>query len=282
MPFTAIQDCDIYYDMADYTDPWVSEEEIVLMHHGFCRNGDVWYAWVPLLAPHFRVLRIDARGCGRSSKPSEGFQPSLDGFTQDLGQILDGLGIKQVHLIGESFGGIVGLNFARTFPDRVKSLVLCNTPCRLPDSLLEKYALEFTDTAEAIRSLGVEQWCLRTIGYRLDEDLATEEMQRWYAHEMAHTPSWFAASWFSLLPGLDFTPFLGDITCPSMLLTGEKSAISTKEEQLMMQSAIPNCQLLLLGSVGHGVNFVAAERCASATLQFLGVHPPHQLNKRQR
>jgi len=40
----------------------------------------------------------------------------------------------------------------------------------------------------------------------------------------------------------------------------------------MMQRAIPTCKLVLLDSVGHGVNVVAAERCARATLDFLGFH----------
>lgn len=272
MPLISIQDCDIYYDMADYTDPWLNEKDTVVMHHGFCRNSDVWYAWVPFLARYLQVLRIDARGCGRSSKPKKGFQPSLEGFTRDLGQILDALAINQVHFVGESFGGIIGLNFARSFPERVKSLILCNTPCRLPKALPEKYALDFKDTATAIRSLGVREWCLRTIGFRLDAELATAEMQRWYAHEMGRTPSWFAAKWFSFLPGLDFTSYLSEITCPTLLLTGQNSTISTQEQQRMMHRAMPKCELLILDAVGHGVNVLAAERCARATLRFLEAH----------
>ena len=193
MSVVPIQDCDIYYDVADYTHPWLDQKDTVVMHHGFCRTSNVWYAWVPFLARYFQVLRIDARGCGRSCKPEERFEPSLDGFTQDLGQVLGALGIKQVHFIGESFGGIIGLNLARSFPGRVKSLILCNTPCRLPETLPGKYAVGFKDTATAIQSLGVQEWCLRTIGYRLDEQLATVEMQHWYAREMDRTPSWFAS-----------------------------------------------------------------------------------------
>jgi pimeloyl-ACP methyl ester carboxylesterase len=269
MPFVTIEDCDIYYDMADYTEPWLDKRDIIVMHHGLCRSSEVWFAWVPIVSPWFPVLRIDARGCGRSSKPGEDFEPSLEGFTRDLAQILDALDIRKVHFIGESFGGIVGLNFTKTYPGRVKSLVLCNTPCKVPESVSGKYALNFTDSASAILSLGVQKWCLRTIGYRLDEQLSTEAMKHWYAREMARTPSWFAAKWVSLLPGLDFTPYLSGIGCPTLLLTGGKSAISTHEQQEMMKSSMPNCELFVLPSVGHGVNVVAADQCAQATLRFL-------------
>ena len=116
--------------------------------------------------------------------------------------------------------------------------------------------------------------CSREPRVQLDsfyEELATEEMKHWYAREMAHTPSWFAAKWVSLLPGLDFTPYLSEIGCPTLLLAGEKSAISTHEQQQMMKSSLSNCELFVLSSVGHSVNVVAIERCAQATLQFLKI-----------
>ena len=272
MSFIGIGDCNIFYDRADFTEPWLDKKDTIIMHHGLCRSSEVWFAWVPILSPYFPVVRIDARGCGRSSKPKEDFEPSLEAFTRDLTKILNALDIRKVHFIGESFGGIIGLNFTKTYPKRVKSLILCNTPCKLPESLSDKYALNFKDSAAAILSLGVQQWCLRTIGYRLDEELATEEMKHWYAREMALTPSWFAAKWVSLLPGLDFTPYLSEIECPTLLLAGEKSAISTHEQQQMMKSRIPNCELFVLPSVGHGVNVLAAEQCAQATLRFLKTH----------
>jgi len=272
MPFLTIDDCEIYYDMADLTKARLDKKDMIVMHHGLCRSSEFWFAWIPILSQYFPVLRIDARGCGRSSKPKEDFEPSLESFTRDLTKILNVLDIRKVHFIGESFGGIIGLNFTKTYPERVKSLILCNTPCKLPEGLSEKYALNFKDSAAAILSLGVQQWCLRTIDYRLDEELATEEMKHWYAREMARTPSWFAAKWVSLLPGLDFTPYLSEIECPTLLLAGEKSAISTHEQQQMMKRSIPNCELFMLPSVGHGVNVLAAEQCARATLRFLKTH----------
>jgi pimeloyl-ACP methyl ester carboxylesterase len=70
----------------------------------------------------------------------------------------------------------------------------------------------------------------------------------------------------------DFTPYLSEIGCPTLILAGEKSAISTHEQQQMMKSSISNCELFMLPSVGHGVNVVAAEQCAQAILRFLKTH----------
>ncbi|MBW1690040.1 MAG: alpha/beta fold hydrolase [Deltaproteobacteria bacterium] len=95
MPFVTIDDCEIYYDMADFTKPWLESRDIIVLHHGLCRSSTVWFAWVPILSPHFPVLRIDARGCGRSSKPEQDLEPLLEAFTGDVFKILDALEMER-------------------------------------------------------------------------------------------------------------------------------------------------------------------------------------------
>ena len=67
---------EMYYEDDDYTDPWRTPETVIL-HHGNAKNTRLWYAWVPLLARQYRVIRLDARGFGRSSIPPEGYDLSL-------------------------------------------------------------------------------------------------------------------------------------------------------------------------------------------------------------
>jgi 3-oxoadipate enol-lactonase len=57
-------DLQMYYEDDDFTDPW-SQAETVILHHGNAQNARLWYAWVPLLARDYRVIRVDARGFGR-------------------------------------------------------------------------------------------------------------------------------------------------------------------------------------------------------------------------
>ena len=54
---------EMYYEDDDYTDPWRAPETVVL-HHGNAKSSRLWYAWVPLLARQYRVVRLDARGFG--------------------------------------------------------------------------------------------------------------------------------------------------------------------------------------------------------------------------
>ncbi|MFP6635367.1 MAG: alpha/beta fold hydrolase, partial [Dehalococcoidia bacterium] len=84
---------EMYYEDDDYTDPWRTPEAVVL-HHGNAKSSRLWYAWVPLLARQYRVVRLDARGFGRSNVPPEGYDWSLRNFSTDLLRLLDRLGLE--------------------------------------------------------------------------------------------------------------------------------------------------------------------------------------------
>jgi pimeloyl-ACP methyl ester carboxylesterase len=58
-----------YYEDDNFTDPWAASETVIL-HHGNAKHAQLWYAWEPLLAGEFRVIRLGARGFGKSSIPA--------------------------------------------------------------------------------------------------------------------------------------------------------------------------------------------------------------------
>ena len=72
-------------------------------------------------------------GMGLSAIGEGRFEPSLDIFVNDPDKPFWTTSVSKTWCMwGESFGGILGLNFAHRHPERVRALVLCNTPCRLP------------------------------------------------------------------------------------------------------------------------------------------------------
>ena len=81
-----------------------------------------WRLTMPGLAPHFRVLAPDMAGFGFSDKP--GGVADLAAWVGQLTGFLDALGIERASVVGNSFGGSIGIRLAVDHPDRVDRLVL--------------------------------------------------------------------------------------------------------------------------------------------------------------
>src|SRR5688572_26007536 len=90
-------DLRLRYRVDDFTDPW-SKPQTVVCVHGFGESGEVWRAWVPHLARHYRVVRIDQRGFGESTPMPEEFPWSLDVLVEDLEHVVTALADGPVHL----------------------------------------------------------------------------------------------------------------------------------------------------------------------------------------
>ena len=96
----------------------------VVFVHAATGSSRVWEYQVPASA-HYRVITYDRRGFGRSTPDPGGPQPGTG--ADDLLGLIDHLGIDRFHLVGTAAGGIVALDFAVSFPQRVRSLVVANS-----------------------------------------------------------------------------------------------------------------------------------------------------------
>lgn len=122
----------IHCAVDDYLWPW-DESTPVLMMHGFARNASFWNRWVPPIAETHRVYRPDLLGCGLSDQPPLEYHYTPASIGAQIIAVLDALSLSRVHWVGKSSGGLIGLLLAAAHPERVASLMLCNTPSRIPD-----------------------------------------------------------------------------------------------------------------------------------------------------
>jgi pimeloyl-ACP methyl ester carboxylesterase len=124
----------MYYEVDDYTDPWLKNKDTIWLQHGVGRSSRFWYHWVPALARNHRVLRRDMRGHGMSADPGPNYIWTIDDLLNDMKGFLDALGLDRVHYLGESIGGILGIAFAAKWPERLKSLTVCSSPTAIRPS----------------------------------------------------------------------------------------------------------------------------------------------------
>lgn len=77
------------------------------------------------LVENFEILSLDQRGIGQSNSPD--LNPTMQDYAKDIKKLLDHMGWKNCHVMGESFGGMVAQEFAIQYPKYVNKLVLVVT-----------------------------------------------------------------------------------------------------------------------------------------------------------
>lgn len=111
--------------------PTKANGESVILFHGKNFNGFYWKNVIPMLTEAgFRVIVPDQIGWGKSSKPNVHYSFHL--LAANNKKLLDALGIKKVHVLGHSMGGMLAARFALMFPETVGKLILEN-PIGLED-----------------------------------------------------------------------------------------------------------------------------------------------------
>jgi pimeloyl-ACP methyl ester carboxylesterase len=92
-----------------------------------------WNAQLDHLRKTRRAIAIDLRGHGKSDAPANN-DFAIDSLADDIGAVLDDLGLPKVVLVGHSMGGSAALAYAGKHPDRIAGLVLVASPGKLPEA----------------------------------------------------------------------------------------------------------------------------------------------------
>ena len=264
MPKVRIDDSlEMYYEDDDFTDPWRSADTVVL-HHGNAKNCRLWYAWVPLLSRQYRVVRPDARGYGQSTVPARGYSWSLGNFAHDLKVFLDSLGLEAVHLIGETVGGTISLQFAYQYPERVKSLTVCTSPYKFVGDP------SFLESRDLVDRVGVEEWARSPIHQRLDPARSDAQHVEWYAQQQGKTAKHVVVETLTYLSGQDLSDILPEIQVPTLILVSENGHARTPEWADGMKSLIPNSRLTAIPGTSGYVQHSAPEQCVDVWREFVG------------
>src|SRR3954452_17890800 len=119
MPTIRTAAAEIYYEA-------IGSGPAILFAHGAGGNAASWWQQVPEFVRDHRVITFDHRGFGRSRCKPDDF--SAAAFDADALAILDAEKIDRTAVVCQSMGGWTGVRLAVNHPDRVRALVLGNTP----------------------------------------------------------------------------------------------------------------------------------------------------------
>jgi len=262
MPTLNCPDFKMHYTVDDFTDPWTQPETILLLH-GNCESGAAWYAWMPLLARRYRVVRPDRRGFGASTPMPREFAWTLDMLIADHERLMDALGIDRFHVVGCKWGGTLARAFAARRPNRVRTLTVVGTPAaaRPGAEVIPKLTAEFERE-------GLEGWARRTMGMRLGSDFPREGVEYWIKL-MASAPVSSMIGFNETLNYIDISAEMPQIRCPTLVITTEGSGLASVDQNRAWQQQIPNSRLVVLPGDSYHVALTNPDGCAKATLDFI-------------
>ena len=261
--FRPSPDLDMHYEVDDFTDPW-HRPETVLMLHGNAESGLAWFAWVPPLARHYRVVRPDMRGFGQSTPMPRDYPWTLDRLIEDFCLLMDHLGIDRFHLAGAKIGGTVARAFAARRPARVRSLTVVGTPPPLREGAAEK-------VPELIRDFethGVEYWARQNMGNRLGSAFPPAGFE-WWCKFMGRTAVSTQLGFMPTIAVADIRADLPKIQCPTLVITTEQSALGSVDVTRAWQQQIPGSELVVLPGNSYHVAATHADQSVRAMLDFL-------------
>lgn len=130
----------------------------LLMSNSLGTNLHMWDKQAPSLAKHFRVVRYDTRGHGKTDAPTGPY--TFKTLGEDAIALLDALKLAKVSFCGLSMGGMIGMWLARHAPSRVEKLVLCNTAAKfgMPEIWNQRIATVRASGMNAITASVIERW----------------------------------------------------------------------------------------------------------------------------
>lgn len=224
--------------------PWLDGEPMVFLH-GNLETGEVWYGWVPRLAQRFRLFRPDLPGFGRSKAPAN-FEWSLANYTRAVADFLDAVGAPSAHIVGAKTGGAIAMQFAATYPQRTRTLVVASGPFSSVDPRMES---------------STQQMRLGTA--------ATKEEMAYFDKLKDETSAETRRGIGSMLSSFNLESLLPKIAARTLIITSDRSALQSVETVLRFQPKIPNSRLLVLTSDAYHVAVANADECVSNVLAFL-------------
>lgn len=135
-----------------------ADAPVLMLSNSLGTSMAMWDPQMEALFAHFRVLRYDMRGHGRSDAPPGAY--GLDRLGRDAEEILDALAIDRVDFCGLSLGGMVGQWLGIRAPERLHKLVLANTSSYMgpPSGWDARIELVRRDGMAPLVVASVERW----------------------------------------------------------------------------------------------------------------------------
>lgn len=265
-------------------------EEVVL-----CLNGGPGLPCDYLREPHacladhgYRVVAYDQLGCGKSDRPSDPSLWTIERYAQEVETVREALGLGRVHLLGQSWGGWLSIEYGVTFPDSLKTVILEDTCGDMPHLVGELERLRTALGPETVAMMQQHeaegtldhpeyQAAITILNYR-----HVCRLKEWPAPLRRSLEGWNMDIYRTMQGPNEFLytgnlkdwnriPDMNRITAPALITVGKYDEL-TPACALRMKHALPDAQLVVFPNSSHTPFYEEPDAYYPVLLDFLGRH----------
>jgi 3-oxoadipate enol-lactonase len=235
---------------------------VLILSNSLGTNLHMWDDQMPEWSKHFRVVRYDRRGHGKSGVPKCPY--SMEIFGRDVLAIADGHKIKKFNWCGLSMGGMVGQWLGANAPERIEKLILSNTNFNYADKTA------WNDRIKLVKEKGLaplvdpnmERWF--TKGFRDRAPKAIAHMKEIF---LSTDPVGYVAC-CEAIRDMDFTVSNPTITVPTMVIVGSQDPATPPAAGEAIAKQIKGAKLVAIDAA-HIANIEQPKIYAETVINFL-------------
>lgn len=235
---------------------------VLMLSNSLGTDLSMWDDQVGAFAEHFRVIRYDRRGHGKSGTSQGPY--SFERFGRDILAIIDALDVKTINWCGLSMGGMDGQWLGANAPGRVDKLILSNTNFYYPDKAF------WTDRIKFLREKGLaalvdanmQRWF--TQGFRERAPATIERMKAMFL--ASNLPGYIACC--EAIAAMDFRATNPRVTTPTLVIVGSQDAATPPSAGEAIAQQIPGAKVAALDAA-HISNVEQPQAYTKTVLDFL-------------
>ena len=256
----SVNETELYYEVAGDGHP-------LILIHGGAVDSRAWDDQFAVFSQHYKVVRYDLRGAGKSGDRDQPFSNS-----QDLYALLEFLNIERTYLLGISRGGGIAYDLTLEHPEMVDALVLvsANLSVHVP-----AYSEMFARSTEAGKKSGAaaaaEVWGndphqgpMRESARTRVLEILTDNMPR-FRYFDGHVP--VERLYSSDVPR---SQRLAEVQAPTLVISGKHDNVVARDHYRDWATGIPNARLVEFPNAAHLVNIDQVDEFNQTVLEFLG------------
>ena len=220
----------------------------VVLIHALGLDSAMWDDYAAhLAADGWQVLRYDHRGHGGSAAPVGPY--AMDDLVDDAARVVREWGRGPVAWVGLSMGAMVGMGLAIRHPELVSKLVLANTTSLYPEAgraaWAQRIATVKAEGMAAVAEMVVERYL--HADFRVAEPAATQAIR---SRILANDPAGYASS-CAAVAGVAWQDRLGEIRCPTLVISGARDAGAPAAMGEAIASRVPGAGFEVIAGASH-------------------------------